>query len=146
MVVTGNNAEQSRGVIRTAITPRFPLHQDKLDVILDDGIRFVWLAQEATTTVFDLVSNICDLVPNNRSEVVISDLTAAFLDGCVQRNNGMSSVILAAGQTHISDHADQAPTRDQHFKNNVAKLFPIHSGSVLSLPDGPFALRNHDTP
>jgi hypothetical protein len=52
-----------------AVPPRLALHQDELDVVLDDGVRLVRFAKELDS-VLHLIVGIRDLVPDDGIEVV----------------------------------------------------------------------------
>lgn len=89
-----------------AITARFALHKDEFDVVFYYCVGFIGLSQETSSVSGCLENCIGYLVPNDRREIIVADLSAMFLDRRMKRNNGMSTVVLSARQTDIADHAD----------------------------------------
>ena len=94
---------------RTSITAGLPLHQDEFDIVLDHGVWFVRLAEEARAVPLHLVDGIGDLMPDDRSQVVVADLATMSLNRRVQRDDGVATFVLAARQANVTHHANQAP-------------------------------------
>ena len=117
----GQQAERARGTARPPVAAGLPLHQDEFDVVLDHGVGFVRLAQKAAGAALHLVRRVRDLVPDDRRQVVEPDRSAALLDGSMQRNHGVSATVLASGQAHVTDDADESPAG--------------HQGPVAQAPD-----------
>ena len=46
MILPPDDAQNPHGVCRATVAAGLSLHKDKLDVILDDGVRFVRFAQK----------------------------------------------------------------------------------------------------
>lgn len=42
-------------------------HQNKFDIVFDDGIGLVWFAEKACAAIFDFIFGVGNLVPKNRS-------------------------------------------------------------------------------
>src|SRR5271170_2518654 len=87
-----DHTQNSGGSRRGSIASRFSLHQDEFNVVLYHRVRFERFAQKARA-VFNLVRGICDLVPDNRRQVVKPQTSTVLLDGGMQRNNRMSPVV-----------------------------------------------------
>jgi len=114
-----------------AVPARLPQHEDKLNVIFDDGIGLVRLSQE-TGPVLDLVACVRYLVPQNRSEVVEADPPGPHDDVCVQRDDRMPA-IFAARQANVTDHAHEAAARDKHAKAMPRYLVKLVMEGVIVL-------------
>jgi len=95
VILRRDNTENPGGNRRAPVPAVLPLHEDELDVILDDRVRLIGLAEEGAA-VLHLIDGVCDLVPDDRSEVVEPDLPAVFLDRRVQRHDRVSALVLAA--------------------------------------------------
>ncbi len=117
-----HEAEDSGGQVRLAVAASLALHQDELNVVLDDGVGLIGLAQEAAGSPIDLVRGVRDLVPDDRRQVVESQTPATFLDRRVQRDDGVTPVVLAPGETYISHDADEAPTGHESFVAHAPDL------------------------
>src|ERR1017187_7240734 len=108
VVCVGNNAQDSRGQIRGAIAARPPLHQDEFNVVLDDGIRLIWLAQKAGAVTGRFKLGVRDFVPDDGGKIIEADCSAVFLNGCVQGNDRVAASILATRKTHVTNDTDEA--------------------------------------
>ena len=102
-----------------AVSAGLPLHQDELDVILDDRVGFVRLAEETATVAGGLQGGIGDLVPDDGGQVVETDAPAMFLDGSVQWDHRMAPVVLPPCQAHVSYHANQPSSGNQNAKTVI---------------------------
>ena len=51
VVLFGDGAENWRRDLGRSVSARLALHQDKLDVVLNDRVRFVWLPEEAAFAI-----------------------------------------------------------------------------------------------
>src|SRR5262249_44267452 len=76
-----DHAEPPLPLRRLAVTTWLALHEDELDVVLDDRVRLIRFAEELRP-VIDLKLSVRDLVPEDRIQVVESDFPAA--DGDVR--------------------------------------------------------------
>ena len=74
MIGVANDAENPRGYRRAAIAAGLSLHEDEFDVVLDDGIRLVGLAEELSRHFRGLVDRVGNLVPDDRGKIVESKL------------------------------------------------------------------------
>lgn len=83
MVFIRNDAQKPRRITRTSIPTRLSLHEYEFDIILDNGIGLIRLAQKSRAPILDLVNDIGDLVPDDRSKIVVSNFAAVFLNGSV---------------------------------------------------------------
>jgi hypothetical protein len=92
VVVRRNNTQHPGCLGWRAVTSRLLLHQDVLDVVLDDSIWLIWLAEESSSGLH-FVLRVGDLVPDYGSEVYETDPSAALLDACVQRNHRVVAVV-----------------------------------------------------
>jgi len=115
-----------------AVSSGLALHKDELNVIFDDGIWLVGSAKEFGTPI-GLKSGIADLVPDNRVQVVKTNLPALHTDIGVKRDYPVASVP-AARQADTAHYAYEATTRDE----NAEALPPHHVQPVqelLAVPD-----------
>ena len=71
----GDHTEFTLTLSRLTVAPRLPLHQNEFHIILYDRIWLVWLTKELRSVVY-LVIGVCNFVPDDRVEVVESDLAA----------------------------------------------------------------------
>ena len=106
-------AERASCEARPPVAARLALHQDELDVVLDDSVRLVRFPQESRRSAFDLVRRVRDLVPDDWSQIVEAQRAAAFLDGRVQRDNGMPPAVLAPRQADVADNTNEPASRNQ---------------------------------
>ena len=74
-----NDAHNPRQPSRLAVPARLALHQDEFNVILDDTIRLVGFTEKATAS-FNFVLRVGNLVPDDRSEVVIPNAPTLLLN------------------------------------------------------------------
>src|SRR5207249_3351136 len=95
-----------------AIRPRLPLHQNELDVILNDGIGFVRLSQKRGSIV-NFKDSIRNLVPNDRCEIVKAKPAAMLLNGGVKRDN-LVCAVLSPREANITNDDYQASSSDQN--------------------------------
>ena len=86
-----DNAQASLFWSRFPVAAWLALHQYVFDVVLDDGIGFVGLPKELRT-VLDLVIRVGDLVPDDRSEVIETDVTALDADVRMQWHDEVSAM------------------------------------------------------
>jgi len=112
-LVLGDHAQPALFFGGFAVATRLALHEDELDVILNDGVRLVGLA-EKFRAVADLVAGIRDFVPDDRVEVVEPKLAALDANIGMQGHHGMPAVIFLPRQAYVPHHADQPPARHQH--------------------------------
>jgi hypothetical protein len=94
MVLGADDAEQTLASRRAAVSTGLALHQNKLDIVLDYGIRLVGFA-EKSAPAGNLVVRIGDLVPDDRREVVEADLLAVVLNRRVKRDDSMPAVVFS---------------------------------------------------
>ena len=98
---------------RLTVSARLPQHQNKFDVIFDDGIGFVRFAEEAGATIFDFIFGVGNLVPEDRSEVIKADATAANDDIGVQGHDHVATVAFAR-KANVADNADEPAARNEN--------------------------------
>src|SRR6266852_4386160 len=96
VILGGDHAEHASGQRWRAIAARLALHQNEFDVVLDDRVGFVRLAEKTAAIPIRLVHCICDLVPDDRREIGETQTTAVLLDRSMQRNNRMHAPVLPA--------------------------------------------------
>lgn len=156
VVLSGNHAESTCGGAGSPVAAGFALHENELDIVLDDGVGFVGFSEKAARPVVHFIDRVGDFVPDDGSEVVESDSPAALLNRGMERDNGVASLVLPAGEADIADDADEAPARDEGTEAvapdavefieegfvilNVAHL----PGRVAVLLKGPIWGRGHD--
>src|SRR5258708_31112619 len=87
VVLVGDHAEHASGQGWRAIAARLPLHQNEFDVVLDDRIGFVRLAEKTAAISICLIHCICDFVPDDRREIGEAQATAVLLDRSGPRNH-----------------------------------------------------------
>lgn len=109
----GNDAHRSLEEFRASVASRFSFHQDELDIVLDNGIRFIWFSEEAGPIARDFEGGVGDFVPDDRREVIEADFSAMFLDGGVEGDNGVAAVVFSAREADVADNADKPAPRDQ---------------------------------
>lgn len=80
---------------RAAVAAGLALHEDEFDIIFDDGIGFVGFTEEAGAAL-DFIFSVGDFVPNDGGEVIEADGFAVVLDGCVEGDNRVAAIVLAA--------------------------------------------------
>lgn len=112
MVVRRDDAQHPGRLRRRAVTAGLLLHQDVLDVVLDDGIWLIWLPEESSPSL-DFVLRVGDLVPDYRGEVHETDPSATLLDACVQRDHCVATIVALPGEAHIADNAHEAAAGDK---------------------------------
>ena len=96
---------------RFPVAARLALHQDELDIVLDDRVRFIGFPEELAAVAY-LVVGVRNLVPNDRVEVVKAEMPASHGNICMQRDNEMTPVS-AARQAHVADNTDQPSPGNQ---------------------------------
>ena len=97
IVVGADDAEQPLAGGRAAVPARLALHEDELDVVLDDGVRLVGLA-EKPAAAGNFVVRVGDLVPDDRREVVEADRLAMVLDRRMQRDDRVPAVVASSAR------------------------------------------------
>ena len=129
MVFGRNDTQDARGEGGASVATGLPLHQDELDVVLDDGVRLVGLAQKAAAFTLGFVRRIGNFVPDDRCEIVEAETAAVLLNRCVERNDGVSAAVLPPRQAHVANNDDQATAGNEYAKT-VAPHF-IQFGKKL---------------
>jgi hypothetical protein len=112
VILLWDYAHDARCHRRAPIPTRLALHQNILDVVLDDGIGFVRLAQEAGT-VLNFISCVGNLVPKDSLKVVETELAAMLLNWGMQRHDGVAALVLPARKAYIPYHDDEPATRNK---------------------------------
>src|SRR5262245_26540784 len=84
MVPVGEQAENLRRDVRRTVAAWLPLHQDEFDIVLDDRVRLIGLAEERRAVTLRFEPGVGDLVPDDRGQVIIPHRPAMLLYGCVQ--------------------------------------------------------------
>src|SRR2546426_135887 len=112
VVFRGNDAQYPGRYIGSAVAARFAFHQNEFNVVLDDRVRLIRLAEKARS-VFDFVNGIGDLMPDDRSQIVKPDSATVLLNRGVKRYHRVSPEILPARETNVSYNTNQAPPRSQ---------------------------------
>jgi len=110
-----DNAQRPLGWSRLSIGPRSTEDQDIFDLVLDDRVRLVGLAQKRSAVPSDLGSRVGNLVPKNRDQVIETNLEALPRDVSVHGNHAVASRF-APGQANVSDHNAQPAARNQKLK------------------------------
>src|SRR6267143_795112 len=141
VLVAGNDAENAGRHARAAVPARLALHEDELDIVLDDCFGFVRLAQEPPAIAGGLVDGIGDLVPDDRREVVESQSPAVLLDRRMQGHDQVLAFVLPARKAHISDNTYDATARNQGVKAGFPDPVQLVDEFVvvLDVPHLPFA-------
>ena len=116
---------------RLPITARLALHQDELDIVLDDGIRLVGLAKKARRSVLDLIHRIGNLVPNDRRQIIETDLPAMLLNRRMERHHRMPTVVLPPGKTYVTHNDDKPTTRYQRPETRFPHSVQLCQESVV---------------
>ena len=80
MVFGRDQAQEAGGWTRAAVASRLPKHQDELNVILDEPIRLVGLAEIRSIFVRNFGLQVTDLMPNDRRKIVKANFRAAILN------------------------------------------------------------------
>src|SRR6516165_7169748 len=111
VVLNGEQAEHLRREVGRAITARLSLHQDELDVVLDDRVRLVRLPEERGSVALGLQPRVGDLVPDDGCQVVITHETAVFLDRGMERDDSVPATVLPPREADIAHHTDQPAAR-----------------------------------
>jgi len=112
-VVLGNHALAALFLSGLPVTARLALHENEFNVVLDDGVRLIGFAEELGA-VAHLVIGVGNLVPDDRIEVVKTKFAALHADVGMERNDGVSPIILAPGEADVTHHADEASSGDEH--------------------------------
>src|SRR5271169_5119630 len=92
VIIGGNQAKYFRRNVRGPIPAWLSLHQNKLNIVLDDRVRLIGLPQKPGAPL-NLVRGVGNLMPDNRSEVVKTDPSAVFLNRGMKRYHGMSACV-----------------------------------------------------
>lgn len=116
VVGLGDDAKDSGRQVGGAVTAGLSLHQDEFDVILDNGVGFVGLAQEGRPVSLGLELRVGDLVPNDRGQVVEADGPTMFLDRSMEGYYGMPAAVLAAGKADVPNDTDQPPAGHERIE------------------------------
>jgi len=130
MRVFGDHAQHAGGNGGLAVAARLALHEDELDVVLDDRVRLVGLAQK-TGAVLHLIGRVGDLVPDDRGQIVEADLAAALLDRGMERDHGMPALVLAPRQADVAHDANQPPAGDQGVKAAMPDLVKLRQELLI---------------
>jgi len=133
VILPGDQTQDASRRTRPSIAPRLALHQNELDVILDDAVGLKRFAQEAPASPIGLVSRIGDLVPDDRREIVKPQSATMLLDGRVQRHDHVPTVVLAARKTNVSHDTDHSAARHKSIKTTAPHCIPLVQEDVVVL-------------
>src|SRR3990170_4509969 len=111
--------QHAHGIGRTAVGPWLPLHKNKLDIVLDDGVGLVRLPQKGRA-VLDLEGRVGDLVPDHGRQVVKPDLATMLHDGSVDRHY------------HVGT---KGATRPAHVADDHHETTALHENTQALDPD-----------
>src|SRR5437773_2725143 len=89
-------------------------HQNKLCIILYNGVWLVGLAQKRRT-IFNFVASVGDLVPNDRSEIIKANAACSDNDVGVHWHYDMAAMF-AARETYITHNAHNPSARNESPK------------------------------
>lgn len=112
VVLLINHRESALFLRRLAIAAGLPLHQDKLDVVLNDGIRLVGFAEEFGA-VLNLIIGIGNLVPDDRIQIIEAQVTATDTNVSMQWKHSMTTESTAR-YANVANHTHQTATRYQY--------------------------------
>ena len=106
-----------------SITTRLSLHKNELDVVLDNRVRLVRLA-EKRGAVANLIIRIGDLVPDDGIEIVETELTTDNTNICMKWKNQVTSKGLARN-TDIPNHTNQPSPGHKNSQSVFPYLFKL---------------------
>ena len=130
MIIRRDNTENSSCYTRRTVSAWFPFHQYELNVILDYRIWLVRLAKKSRS-IIRFIRRIGNLVPNDGSEIVKSDLAAALLYGRMKRHHRVTPAIFASGKTDIPHDANEATPWNQDAKTLAPDLIQFGQKSLI---------------
>jgi hypothetical protein len=67
VTVSGDHTEYARRDARAAVPAGLALHQNELNVVLNDRIRLIGLTEETAAITLGLINGVCNLAPDNGS-------------------------------------------------------------------------------
>ena len=110
VIIAVNDREVALQRGRVAVAAGFAEHQNELDVVLDDRVGLVGLAEECRPVARGLGGEVADLAPDDRSERVEADLLTLHLH---VRMRGLDQVSPESppGPAHVSDDRAEPPAR-----------------------------------
>ena len=126
-----DSAGFSLGVGRLAIAAGFSLHEDKLNIAFNNGIRLVGFAKKLGT-VGDLIGCVGYFMPYDRVQVVKSYPPTDDAYISVKRKYKMSSEITPC-HANVSDNTYQPPAGDEYPINMPPDLFQLKKKCLIVL-------------
>jgi hypothetical protein len=114
MIVLVDQAQQALLLRGAAVGAGFAKQQDVLDIVLDDAVGFVRLAEKACAIARDLSHRVGNLVPEDRGEVVETEIQTFAREVGVQWDNAMPSMAFAR-QADIAHDDAHAAARHKRF-------------------------------
>ncbi len=118
IILRRDHAQNSCAILGSSVAAWLPLHQNELDVVLDDCIRLVGLSEEAPAVLY-FVRCIGNFVPDDWRQIIEANPPAMFLNSGMEGNDGMSSFILAPREADVPDHAHQSSAHNQGVKTSL---------------------------
>ena len=100
---------------RLPVSSRFSLHEDKLHVVLDDGVWLIGFPQELRS-VGDLVRSVGNFVPNDRVQVVKADTPTDDANVCVEGEDKVASEI-TPGDADVANNAHETSSGNKESVN-----------------------------
>jgi len=108
-----DDTQDTGGQVGGAVSARFPLHQDELDVVFEDGVRFIRFPQKRRAVTLGFGRGVGDLVPDDGGQIVEAKSSAPLLNRGVQRNDRVAALVLPPRQAHVADNTDESPARNE---------------------------------
>ena len=139
-VFPGEQAQGPGGRGGPAVAARFPLHQDELDVVLDDRVGLVGLPEEPSRAPIDLVGGVRDLAPDDRRQIVEAEPPAALLDGSMKGDHRMPAGVPSPRKADVAHHAHEASAGDQRFAAHAPDLVELIEELVVILDPAQLAV------
>jgi hypothetical protein len=118
-----------------SVAPWLALHQDELNIVLNDGIRLVRLSKELRS-IFHLIGSVCDLVPDDWIQVVKADTPAYNANVGMKGKNQVTSKI-ASRDADIANNAHKTATRHKDCGRRVSRLSPTQREMIHNPEYGP---------
>ncbi len=126
-----DSARVSLPLGRLPVSSRFSLHEDKLHVVLDDGVWLIRFAQELRS-VGDLVRGVGNFVPNDRVQVVKADTPADDANVSVKGKDKVASKV-TPGDADIAHNAHETSSGNKESVNMTPDFLQLEQESFVVL-------------
>src|ERR1035437_10287749 len=122
-----------------AIRAMLSEHEDVLNIVFDDCVRFVRLAKKSCSIAICFKFGVRNFVPENRRQIIEANPSSANTNIGVERQDKMSSFVFSPCNTNIANIADEPSARLNHpvamspnFIKLIKKVFVVVEITELS--------------